>query len=118
MDLLRTILAHVNLTCFVDIYKNIRGIGKAEKSLMQNVVPHCNLLSGTPATSCTQKRSFSMKRHIKIWLRSTMTNKHFNLNVPKELTGKLDLAEAGNEFIPLNEEQLQYLCTFVESNST
>ena len=47
-----------------------------------------------------------------------MTNRPFNLNVPKELTGKLDLAEAGNEFIPLNEEQLQYLCKFVESDFT
>ena len=39
-----------------------------------------------------------------------MTNRRFNslglLNVHKELTDKLDLAEVGNEFISLNEEQI------------
>ena len=39
-----------------------------------------------------------------------MTNRRFDslglLNVHKELTDKLDLAEVGNEFISLNEEQI------------
>lgn len=35
MDLLRTILADVNLTCFADIYKNMREIGNAVKSLIR-----------------------------------------------------------------------------------
>lgn len=37
------------------------------------------------------------------------------LNVPKELTDKLHLAEAGNEFISLNKEWFQCFDEFVES---
>ena len=51
-----------------------------------------------------------------------MTIRRFNpldlLNVHKELTNKFDLAEVGNEFRSLNDEQFQYFGKFVESDLT
>ena len=118
MDVRRTILADVNITCFADIYKKMKEIENAEKSLITDVVGLCNLLTVNPALSCTPEKS-STKRRLKIWLRSTISSNCFNslglLNVHKELTDKLDLAEVGNEFISLNERRFQY---FVESDFT
>lgn len=34
MNVLRTILADVNIMCFADIYKNLKEIENAEKSLI------------------------------------------------------------------------------------
>ena len=112
MDVRRTILADVNITFFGDV----------EKSLTSNVVIVYNLLIVNPATSCCiSGRSFSTTRHWKFGLQSTWTNQHFNslglLNVHKELTDKLDLAEVGNESVFLNEERFQYFGKFVESDS-
>lgn len=110
---LEQILADVNITCFADIYKNLKEIGNAEKSLIWNVVILCNLLIVNPAISCTPERSFSTTRRSKnLWLRLTMNNRCFNSlglwNVHKKLTDKLDLAEVGNEFVYLNEERFHY----------
>ena len=59
MDVLTIILADVNITCFADIYKKMKEIGKVEKSLIANAVVLSNLLIVNPATSCTPERSFS-----------------------------------------------------------
>ena len=59
MDVLTIILADVNITCFADIYKKMKEIGKVEKSLIANAVALSNLLIVNPATSCTPERSFS-----------------------------------------------------------
>ena len=45
MDVLKTILADVNITCFADIIiQKMKGIGNAEKSLITNVAVFCNFL--------------------------------------------------------------------------
>ena len=59
MDVLRIILADVNLTCFADIYELVKKIWNAEKSLIPNVFVLCNLLVVNPATSCTPESYFS-----------------------------------------------------------
>ena len=102
----------------------MKEIGNANKSLIPNVFVLCNLLIVNPVTSFTPERSFSTTRRLKAWLKSTMINRRFNslcslclLNVHKELTGKLDLAEIGNEFIFLNmNKQFQYFGKFAESD--
>ena len=40
------------------------------------------------------------------------------MNVDKKVRDKLDLAEVGNEFKSLNEEQFQYFGKFVECDFT
>ena len=37
MDVFRTILADLNIMCFADIYKKMKEIRNAEKSLIPNV---------------------------------------------------------------------------------
>ena len=80
------------------------------------------LVNVNPATSYIQERSFSTTRHLKTRLKSTMTKRRFNslslLNVHKELTAKLDLAEVGNEFISLNKKRFQYFGKLVQSDFT
>ena len=89
MDVLRTLLADVNLTCFADIYEHVKKIWNP------NVFVLCNLLVVNPATSCTPESYFSTAKPgwDQQWPAEVL------LNVHKELTDKLDLAEAGNEFI-------------------
>ena len=69
MNVLRAILADVNIMCFADKYKKMKEIGNIEKSLTLNTVVLCNLLIVNPATSCTPKSSFSTIRRLKTWLR-------------------------------------------------
>ena len=46
MDVLKTILADVNITCFADIIiQKMKGIGNAEKSLITNVAVFLQLLN-------------------------------------------------------------------------
>ena len=74
-----------------------------ERKLIPNVVLLCMILYVGPTTSATAERSFSLARRIKIWTRSTMSQKRFNdiavLTVHKELTDKLDLLSISNEFV-------------------
>ena len=92
--MLRTLLPDVNITCFADIYNEIKKIRNAEK-----FNPKCScslqLVNCYPATFCTAGGLFSTTRRSKTWMRSTMKNRRFSilslLNVHKELTGKLDL---------------------------
>lgn len=127
MDVLRKILAGVKITCFAGIYEKTKRIGNAENSLIPNVFLLRYLIIVNPprvnaAKSCSQEQPFSNTRQLKTWLGSTMTNRRFNLlgllSAPKELTDELDLAEAGNEFISLNEERFQYFGKFVASDFT
>lgn len=78
----------------------MKKIGKSEKSLIPNALVLRKLFIVNPATSCTLVRSFSTTRRLKTCLKSTMTNRRFSslglLNIHKESTDKLDLAEVGN----------------------
>ena len=100
MDMLKTILADVNITCFADIYQKLKEIGNDEKNLITNAFVLCILLIINPAT--TLKKDLFNYKTLQTWLRSTVTNRRFNrlglLNVHKEPTDKLDLVEVGNEF--------------------
>lgn len=82
---------------FYSYIRKKNEIKNAEKSLIPNVFAFF-----------ASERSFSTTKHLKTWLRSTMTNRCFNsqglLNVHKDLTEKLDFAEVGNEFTSLNED--------------
>ena len=58
MDVLRTILVDVIITCFADIYKKMGEIGNAEKSLIPNVFVLCNLLIVNPTTILQPSKIF------------------------------------------------------------
>ena len=66
----------------------------------------CKLLSLVlimPATNAVSERSFSCLRHLKSYLRATMSQSRLNnvmvLHVHKNLTDKLSLVDIGNDFI-------------------
>lgn len=77
----------------------MKKIGKSEKSLIPNALVLRKLFIVNPATSCTLVISFSTTRRLKTCLKSKMTNRRFSslglLNIYKESTDKLDLAEVG-----------------------
>ena len=106
-SVLKPILEDVEVSCFNDIYKNVKEISQTEKKIILNVIAVCKLLIINPATSCTLERSFSSARRLKTWLRSTMNSKRFNslaiLSIHKELTDAIDLVAVGNEFASIHD---------------
>ena len=58
------------------------------------------------ATSATPERYFSLVRRLKTWLRSTMSQKHFNslaiLSFHKLFNDKVFLVDIANEFVASN----------------
>ena len=108
-NVLRTVLGDEKVVCFKDIHRAVKGCSVATRDLMPNIVHVVKLLLINPATSCTPERSFSTARRLKTWLLSTMKSRRFNslslLHVHKDLTDKLDLNEAGNEFVEARENR-------------
>ena len=102
-------LFHVNYpqsldqsTSVHDIVKIVQDMSVAEKVLLAEVVKLVRLLLVIPATNAISERSFSAMRHIKTYLRSTMSQERLNatmvMYVHKDLTDNLDLKSIGNEF--------------------
>lgn len=64
-----------------------------------------------PATNAASERSFSIMKHIKSYLRSTMLQKRLNslmtLAIYKEEVKRLDLNEIANEFVGFNDHRLR-----------
>lgn len=108
-NVLRTVLGDEKVVCFKDIHRAVKECSVATRDLMPNIVHVVKLLLINPVTSCTPERSFSTARRLKTWLRSTMKSRRFNslslLHVHKDLTDKLDLNEAGNEFVEARENR-------------
>ena len=111
-NVFRAIMSNFRLGCFKDVYNKIKTCPESEKELIPNIMRIIKLLLINPETTCSPERSFSTARRLKSWLRSTMTIQSFNglafLNVHKECTDKLDLMEAGNEFIDQNGQRRKH----------
>ena len=73
----------------------------------------------TGATSATPKRTFSLARRVKTWLRSSMTQKRFNalamLYSPKDIVDKLSLVAIDNDFVDNLANRQNNLETFSDS---
>ena len=69
-----------------------------------------------PATNVISERSFSVMRHIKSYLRSTMRQQRLNhvmvLNIYKGQPDKLDLIAVANEFVGESEHRKRFFGTF------
>lgn len=63
-----------------------------------------------PATNSTSECSFSALRHVKTYLRNTMSQRRLNdlmiLHVHKDHTDKLNLMHIANDFISASEQRL------------
>ena len=69
-----------------------------------------------PVTSATAERAFSSLRHLKTFLRNTMTHCHLNnlflLYVHTNVTDKLDLSCIEKDFVSVNSRRINYFGKF------
>ena len=69
-----------------------------------------------PATNAVSERSASAMRHVKTYLRSTMTQSRLNnimvLHIHKHLTNSVDLKQVLNEFASANDERRRIFGSF------
>ena len=81
----------------------LRELTGAQKVLVFQVCKLASLLLVLPATNAVSECSFSCLRHVKTYLRATMSQNRLNnvmvLHVHKNITDKLCLTEIGNEFV-------------------
>ena len=71
--------------------------------MYSQVVVLVTLILVMPATNATSERSFSALRHVKSYLRSTISQSRLNslmvLHVHKEMTDTLNLIQVANDFV-------------------
>ena len=88
---------------FDDIVEKLKTISPQERVISNNIIAVIKIVLTTGATSATPKRSFSLARRVKSWLRSNKTQKRLNalaiLHSHKDLVDKLSLVAIGNDFI-------------------
>ena len=91
------------------------GLGKGRELLIEIVEILRSILSMT-ATNATSKRSFSVLRRVKTYLRSTMSQSQLTqlmkLAVFTEMTDKLDLVECAKEFVSENKHRISVFGRF------
>ena len=88
------------------------------QSLLSEVVKLMKLILVMPATNVTSERSFSALKHVKTYLRSSMTQSRLNhlmiLHVHKEMRDSLDLIHCANDFVGSSEHRLGVFGKFSE----
>ena len=86
--------------CFADVLKAVKSLTDHERHMITEVIVICKLLLVNPATIATgERRSFSMARGVKTWLRANMNQQRFNnvalLHTHKARTDKIRLLDVG-----------------------
>ena len=79
------------------------------KALLSEVHKLILIYLTIPVTTATAERSFSTLKHVKTYLRNSMTQQRLNhcfiLHVHRQKTDSLDLKEIAQEFIQRNERR-------------
>ena len=105
---------------FGDIVEKLKTISPYERVIINNVITIIKILLTTGATSATPKKSFSLARRVKTWLRSSMAQKRFNalaiLHSHKNIVDKLSLVAKGNDFVDNLPSRRNNLGTFSDSD--
>ena len=76
--ILRTMFESVEPIHFSDSVEKLKTISPQERVIINNVITIIKIVLTTGATSATPECSFPLVRRVKIWLRSSMTQKCFN----------------------------------------
>ena len=101
---------------FRDLLKEMRLLENPEKKFLVNV---CKV-KVNPASSATAKRTFSLARRVKTWMRLTMLPTRFNsisiLNFHKDRTDKLDLIKIANAFVPSDDNRMRIFGKFTKDD--
>ena len=94
----------------------MRNLTPAKKQLMTEVCMVLKLILVMPASNATSECSFSVLRHIKTYLLSTMSQERSNnlmlWHIHQELTDYLDLKDVATEFISGSEHRLSIFGKF------
>ena len=119
MEMFRVMLKDVSIVCFDDIVNYLQTVPAENLKLIGNIVKIVKLLIVNPATSASAERTFSMARHIKTWMRSTMLQSRFNslavLKFDKDRTDSLDLLKVAIRFVN-NESRMNAFGRFTEKD--
>ena len=103
-----------------DLLKEIRLLENSEKKFLVSVCKICRILAVNPASSATGKRTFSLARRVKTWMRSAMLPTHFNsasiLNFHKVRTDKLDLIKIANAFVQSDDNRMRIFGKFTKDD--
>ena len=118
--ILRTMFESMEPVHFGDIVEKLKTISPQELAIINNVITIIKIVLTTGATSATPERSFSLARRVKIWLRSSITQKRFNalaiLHSHKDIVDKLSLVAIGNDFVDNLPNRRNNLGTFSGSD--
>ena len=89
---------------------------KQNAFLLSNVIRLLQVYLLAPMSAATAERSFSTQRRIKNYLRNNMTEKRYNnvlvLNMHKERTDEIDLAEIAKVFSRRNDRRMRFFGKF------
>ena len=89
-------------------------------SSVRDRLDQASFLAVNPASSATAKRTFSLARGVKTWMRSTMLPTRFNsvsiLNFYKDRTDKLDLIKIANAFVQSDDNRMRIFGKFTKDD--
>ena len=85
------------------------------KEYLSEVATIVKLTLAMPATNATSERTFSLLRHMKTYLRSTLTQPCVNhlliLSAHSDKTDILSLKDVANDFVSVHETHLSFLAS-------
>ena len=115
-DAIKTSSMGIKKVTNVRTIANVMNESPIYKGMLQEVDRLLKLYLTFPVTTSTAERSFSSLRHIKTYLRSTMTscrlNNLFLLYVYQDITDSLDLCKIAREFVAVNTRRMRYFGKF------
>jgi len=102
---------------FCVIRKCFQSLSSTHLSLLSHVCLLVKLIALMPATNAVSERRASALRHVKTYLRSSMTQVRLNnmmvLHVHKALTDTINVISILTEFSTANEERRKYLAALI-----
>ena len=115
-DVLKTYEEHkmgIKKVTMVKTVCEMFNVCKFPKTMLSEVDKVLRLYLTLPLTSATAERCFSSLRHLKSYLRSTMTQKRLNqLSAHNDRVDQLQLPDIAKEFIQKNPRRKSYFGTF------
>ena len=120
LELLPVICGESQPTNLADIVKVIQSLSHQKRELIRNVIFIIRIVLTNGATSATSEKSLSMVKRLKTWLRSTMTQKRFNvvslLPENQKVVDEMSLIDVTNRFIYLHSARLNIFGKFTDKD--
>ena len=118
--ILHTMFESLEPVHFGDIVEKLKTISPQERVIVNNVITIIKIVLTTGATNASPERCFYLARQVKIWLRSSMTQKRFValaiLQWHKDIVNKLSLVAIDNDFVDNLPNWRNNLGTFSDSD--